>query len=84
MSPIDFPPVITAPVHYVSEGSPRLPDGSQKYPSVCRAAVVTEVDPDDPHHVGLYVINPTGTFHRDLVNGGCYFGQSGGNWHSLH
>lgn len=30
-------------VHYVSEGSPVRPDGTQKYRSVCRAATVTEV-----------------------------------------
>jgi hypothetical protein len=29
-------------VHYVSQGSPILPDGGQVYPSVCRAATVTE------------------------------------------
>lgn len=30
-------------VHYVSEGSPPRPDGSQKYVSACRAAIITEV-----------------------------------------
>jgi hypothetical protein len=30
-------------VHYVSEGSPVQPDGTQKYASKCRAADITEV-----------------------------------------
>lgn len=84
MNPIDFPVSIMTPVHYVSEGSPLLPDGSQKYPSVCRGALVTEVDPDDPHHVGLYVINNIGTFHRSLDSGGSLYGHTGGHWHPLH
>lgn len=28
-------------VHYVAHGTPILPDGTQAYPSVCRAAIVT-------------------------------------------
>jgi hypothetical protein len=66
-------------VHYVSHGTPIRSDGSQAYASTCRAAIVTEVgpgllldaeltpgwrdsEPDDV--VGLYVINPSGTFHK--------------------
>jgi hypothetical protein len=51
-------------VHYVSEGSPVKPDGTQKYESTCRAAVITEENGSD---VGLAVLNPTGFFfNRDV------------------
>lgn len=55
-------------VHYVSHGTPVRPDGSQAFPSVCRAAIVTEVPwpDDDDDEVGglalLCVLNPTGMF----------------------
>lgn len=39
----DQQPSVGRIVHYVSEGSPVLPDGTQKYPSKCRAADITEV-----------------------------------------
>lgn len=61
-------PFITAPVHYVSHGTPPRPDGSQAYPSRCRAAIVTEVDGTDT--VGLCVLNPGGVFFRQLSEGG--------------
>lgn len=53
-------------VHYVSHGTP-----GGEYPSVCRAAVVTEVtgqlEPDGPWVVGLAVLNPEGMhFNRDV------------------
>lgn len=49
-------PSVGRTVHYVSSGSA---DGH--YPSVCRAAIVTEVERDDPiQWVGLMVANPTG------------------------
>ena len=55
-------------VHYVSEGSPVRDDGTQKYPSLCRAALVTEVSPIlYGGEVGLFVANPTGTFHNQHV-----------------
>jgi hypothetical protein len=61
-------------VHYVSQGSPVRPDGTQMYRSLCRAATVTEVDPVEPGQealvVGLYVANPTGLFFRSLADGG--------------
>lgn len=66
-------PAVARLVHYVSEGSPVLPDGSQKYSSRCRAAVITEVrdmDPVPEHgipYVGLCVANPTGLFFRTAV-----------------
>lgn len=58
-------------VHYVSQGSPVQPDGSQRYPSVRRAAIITEVPEllsEGPNtgpdgyvpSVGLAVLNPTG------------------------
>lgn len=51
-------------VHYVARGSL---DGM--FPPVCRVAFVTETG-DDPFMVGLYVVNPTGTFHHPLAMGG--------------
>lgn len=44
----DTHPVVQKPsvadlVHYVSHGSPIREDGTQTFPSVCRAAVVAEV-----------------------------------------
>jgi hypothetical protein len=79
-------PSISRAVHYVSEGSPVLPDGTQKYASECIAAVVTEVS--DDHTVGLFVMNPAGTFHRPLALGGSVFDddddpsqRQGGSWH---
>jgi hypothetical protein len=71
-------------VHYVAHGTPILADGTQAFTSVCRAATVTEIDPDDPDHLGLHVINPTGTFFRPLVAGGCLPGEQGGQWHRVH
>lgn len=79
-------PTVGRVVHYVSHGSA---DGT--YPSICRAAVVSEVPTEiegyygegsepNEHHVNLCVLNPTGIF----------FGQSahaepgemkGGTWH---
>lgn len=61
-------------VHYVSRGSA---DGV--FPSLCRAAKVTEVlqlepdgffQPGDMPRVGLAVINPTGFFFHSLDAGG--------------
>lgn len=75
-------PSVGASVHYVSEGSPPLPDGSQKYPSVCRAAIVTEV-PDvqipEGNLASLCVVNPTGLFFRADVE----YGEKvvPGTWH---
>ena len=72
-------------VHYVSRGSA---DGV--YQPECRAAIITEVDEDDPQRVGLCVLNPTGQFFHALDNGGCehyepphqgVHGYRGGTWH---
>lgn len=68
-------------VHYVSHGTPIREDGTQAFPSVCRAAMVTEVTeyPGDEFAVGLCVMNPTGLFfHRGVEQGGT---QEAGCWH---
>lgn len=77
-------PSVGRAVHYVSLGTPLRSDGSQAFPSQCRAATVTEVDADDPGRVGLAVTNPTGTFFHPLSAGGSVYadcGQVGGSWH---
>lgn len=66
-------------VHYVSYGTP-----GGEHPSVCRAAVVTEVDREmvggDGWVVGLAVLNPTGMFfNRDVVQNEAV--HEGGTWH---
>ncbi|MFD3612402.1 hypothetical protein ACFWXA_30910 [Streptomyces atroolivaceus] len=72
-------------VHYVSHGTPLRSDGSQQFPPACRAAIITEVDQDDPGRVGLAVFNPTGQFFHPLSAGGCVLldngAQAGGTWH---
>jgi hypothetical protein len=72
-------------VHYVSHGTPIRSDGSQQFPPACRAAVITEVDADDPGRVGLAVLNPTGQFFHPLSAGGSVLadgaGQVAGSWH---
>jgi hypothetical protein len=86
-------PTIGSIVHYISQGSPVLPDGTQKYESTCRAAIVTEADPDNPERIGLQVSNPTGLFFHSLADGGCLYSDGdgpnatnpgspqGGTWH---
>lgn len=72
-------------VHYVSYGTPK-----GEFTSQCRAATVTEVDPEDSTVVGLCVQNPTGTFFHPLAAGGCTQMEypeghegplQGGTWH---
>jgi hypothetical protein len=60
-------------VHYVSHGTPLLPDGTQAFPSICRAAMVTEVTGDT---AGLMVVNPAGQFFNQGVayDGGTFTG----------
>lgn len=68
-------------VHYVSYGTP-----GGEYPSVCRAAIVTEIEPGEWLAVGLAVLNPTGMFfdrgvpyeHPDNGPRGL---PRGGTWH---
>jgi hypothetical protein len=74
-------------VHYVSYGTP-----GGEYPSVCRAAIITEVMPvgtiaatpfDDvrPDTVGLCVLNPTGVFFNRSVPHGDATHRPSGTWH---
>ncbi|MEU5834454.1 hypothetical protein ABZ820_12390 [Streptomyces diacarni] len=78
-------PSVGRTVHYVSHGTPPRGDGSQAFPPACRAAVVTETDPDDPGRVGLAVLNPTGQFFHPLAAGGSVHAEAdtglGGSWH---
>ncbi|MFG2404290.1 hypothetical protein ACGFR8_08100 [Streptomyces brevispora] len=84
LSPV---PTVGRTVHYVSLGTPVRPDGSQQFPAVCRAAIVTEVDPAEQGRVGLVVLNPSGQFFHPLSAGGCEHvavGEqraAGGTWH---
>lgn len=76
-------PSVGRVVHYVSHGTPVREDGTQAYPSVCRAATVTEVDGE---RVGVAVTNPTGMFFHSLAAGGCDYASPdnelvGGTWH---
>lgn len=66
-------------VHYVSYGTP-----GGEYESVCRAAVITEVDGPVPASaqvdVGLCVMNPTGLFLNQHVTQD-EDTHRGGTWH---
>lgn len=71
-------------VHYVSHGTPIRPDGSQKFASTCRSAIITEVGelPEGApwmEPVALAVLNPTGLFfHQRVLHDE---ERSGGTWH---
>lgn len=75
-------PTVGRVVHYVSRGSA---DGV--FPPACRAAHITELDPDDAALVGLCVLNPTGLFFHSLADGGCEYDSAAdgshqpGTWH---
>lgn len=80
-------PTVGRIVHYVARGSA---DGV--FPPACRAAIVTEVDPQDDGGVGLCVLNPTGQFFNRGVehdDGDPHYPSSlctgmthrGGTWH---
>lgn len=59
-------------VHYRSRATA---DGV--LPPVCRAAIVTMTDADDPFFTGLCVLNPTGIrFDGDIL-----YGHLPGRWH---
>lgn len=66
-------PSVARLVHYVSHGTPVQSDGTQVFPSACRAAVITGLDqtPEDnaPGEVyaDLAVLNPTGMFFQQTV-----------------
>lgn len=68
-------PSIGRSVHYVAHGTPPRADGSQAFPSACRAATITEVGADGV--VGLCVTNPTGLFFHPLIAGGCAYNEGG-------
>lgn len=81
-------PVLGQSVHYVSHGTPvRREDGGQAYPSVCRAAVITEVEQDwDPATrtavASLCVLNPTGQFFsQHLLYNSDAAAMAPGTWH---
>lgn len=68
----DMTPSVGRIVHYVSYGTPH-----GEYPSVCRAAVITQAGPWGP--IGLAVLNPTGMFFHPDVQ---YSDQNlAGTWH---
>lgn len=77
-------PSVGRVVHYVSAGSA---DGT--YPSVCRAADITEVPGIDDlsgmaeGRVGLMVKNPEGIHFRPLAGGGAVYDSDGApyTWH---
>jgi hypothetical protein len=72
-------------VHYVSYGSPVQSDGTQVFESVCRAAVITEVDLVRRYgrqSVGLAVLNPTGMFFNQGVPYASHLDAlTPGTWH---
>ena len=80
VSTMKQPPIqICTPVHYRASG-----------PAVCRAAFVTETNPENPLNVGLMVANPTAPICHPLAVGGCHYGHpdngpggepEGGTWH---
>lgn len=69
-------PSVGQMVHYVSYGTPVRSDGTQAYGSMCRAAIITEVETDTV--VGLCVLNPTGQFFNQHVEQDAYQAQGGG------
>lgn len=60
-------PSVSRIVHYVSHGSPALPDGTQEYASECRAAMVTLVHDDELDLVALTVFGVNGVFQPQAV-----------------
>jgi hypothetical protein len=93
-SPGPFPPYVGLGVHYVSHGSPRRDDGSQDYPSVCRAATVTVLRDTEVRRwagsepqelgactVGLAVLSEGGLLFADAQQDEDTF--AGGTWHFM-
>lgn len=77
-------PTVGRIVRYVSHGTPVRGDGSQAFPPVEEiAAIITQVDPEDPERVGLHVFNPLGDFKQPLATGGVIHdeGRAPGTWH---
>jgi hypothetical protein len=79
---LEHRPELDESVHYVAHGTPVRQDNTQAFPSVCRAARVTEMA-DEGTPVGLCVTNPTGLFFHPLAVGGVPHSDStlGGTWH---
>lgn len=74
-------PRVNDRVHYVSYGTP-----GGEYPSVCRAAIVTEFNDQSSGEggelVGLCVLNPEGLFfNRDVTHSEHPDAHVGGTWH---
>ncbi|MFE0036846.1 hypothetical protein [Streptomyces sp. NPDC059015] len=88
-------PAVGRIVHYVSHGSPVLPDGSQRYEPTRRAAIIAAVPEllsEGPNSgpegyvpaVSLAVLNPTGMFFDQEVPYADPAGPAGlvgGTWH---
>ena len=68
-------PSVGRMVHYVSYGTP-----GGEYPSVCRAAVITEVRSPVGNIVSLCVLNPEGLFFNKQVEQD-EEQKRGGTWH---
>lgn len=69
-------------VHYVAHGTPPHADGTQTYPSVCRAAFVTDYPPqipEEPIVLDLFVVTPTGSHHNRAAHSDDL--TAGGTWH---
>jgi len=64
-------PTVGRVVYYKSYGTP-----NGEFPSVDRAAIITEVNKEDPTIVSLCVLNPTGMFFNTNVKKG----SEGGQW----
>lgn len=74
----DRVPTVGRIVHYVSHGSPVREDGTQRYTSKCRAAIVTQINDDGG--IGLALINPGGMFFDQTVMAD-HAKHVGGTWH---
>lgn len=86
-------PSVGRTVHYVSYGSPIDASGYQRYPSKCRAAIITDIYSDDNPYpdpeivvgvdgsewIALAVLNPTGMFFDDCCHD--ELTKLGGTWH---
>ncbi len=59
-------PTVGCIVHYVSHGSPVLPDGTQRYTSQCRAAIVTAAYESENEALSLAIFNPEGMFFSPI------------------
>ena len=84
-------PTVGCIVHYVSHGSPVLPDGTQRYTSQCRAAIVTAAYESENEALSLAIFNPEGMFFSpicahheadpELADSNPAVNHPGGTWH---